>query len=52
MIEDFETGGMKLPLESRGKLMQLQKEISELESKAEANINEDKSKLEVLESGL
>jgi len=32
--------------------MQLQKEISDLESKAEANINEDKSKMEILESGL
>ena len=32
--------------------MSLQKEISEIESKAEANINEDKSKMEVMESGL
>ena len=43
-LEDFETQGMKLPKEQRSELIQLQKEISELESKAEANIAEDKSK--------
>lgn len=52
MIEDFETGGMKLTLEKRKQLMQLQKEISDLESKAEANINEDKTKINILASGL
>jgi len=45
-LEDFETQGMKLPLEKRQELIALQKEISELESKAEMNINEDKSKME------
>ena len=52
MIEDFETGGMKLPIEKRKQLMQLQKEIADLESQAEANINEDKTKIEIPEAGL
>jgi Zn-dependent oligopeptidase len=37
---------MNLPTDQRKKLIQLQKEISELEQKGEANINEDKSTLE------
>lgn len=52
MLEDFETGGLKLPLEKRQHLIALQKEIADLESSAEANINEDKSKLEMPESAL
>jgi Zn-dependent oligopeptidase len=52
MLEDFETGGMKLPLEKRKELVALQKEIADLESKAEANINEDKTKMELPESAL
>lgn len=45
-LEDFETQGMKLSADKRNKLIQLQKEIGEIEQKAEANINEDKSKAE------
>ena len=45
-LEDFETQGMKLPADKRAKLIQLQKEIGEIEQKAEANINEDKTKAE------
>ena len=52
MLEDFETGGMKLPLDKRQHLIALQKEIADLESKAEANINEDKTKMELPESAL
>ena len=52
MIDDFETGGMKLPMDKRQHLVALQKEIAELESKAEANINEDKTKMELPEASL
>lgn len=45
-LQDFEDSGMKLSAEERKVLVQLQKEISELEQKGEANINEDKSKME------
>ena len=45
MIEDFETGGMKLPLESRGKLMQLQKEtLKNAHTVALATVKEQSSK--------
>lgn len=37
---------MKLSPEKRKELIEIQKEISYLEQKAEANINEDKSQLE------
>ena len=52
MLEDFETGGMKLAPEQRQHLVALQKEIADLESKAEANINEDKTKMELFENQL
>jgi len=38
---------MQLPKEERAKLIKIQKEISDLESKGEANINEDKTKIEM-----
>jgi Zn-dependent oligopeptidase len=46
-IKDFEDSGLKLPAEERKKLIQIQKEISDLESKGEANINENKDKIEM-----
>jgi Zn-dependent oligopeptidase len=45
-LQDYHDSGMNLAPEERKKLIQLQKEISELEQKGEANINEDKSKIE------
>lgn len=45
VLNDFETGGMKLNEEGRKHLIEMENQIHELEEKAEANINEDKSKV-------
>ena len=51
-IEDFETSGLKLPLEKRTRLIAMQKEMSELETQADSNLNEDKTKIEMSEKDL
>ena len=47
VLDDFETGGMKLNAEQRHHLVAIQNQIHDLESKATANIAADKSKVPV-----
>ena len=51
-LEEMENGGMKLDPKKRYELLQLNKEIDALVSKAEENINSDKTKLAFPEADL
>ena len=52
ILEEMETGGLKLDERKRYDLLQLTKEIDGLVSKAEENINSDKTKLAFSEADL
>ena len=49
MIQDFKVNGIDLPADKRKKLQDIKHELGELERKADRNLNEDKTKVEVEE---
>ena len=52
VIQEYELSGLDLPADKKKQLNQLKTEISELEKKAEENIAEEKTKIEVEEKKL
>ena len=52
VIEEFENGGMKLSKYNQKKLIEMKKQITKIEAKAQSNINEFKDKIAIKESDM